>query len=184
MTELQRLTGRGVFLRKLRLEDASERYVGWLNDPAVNRFLESRFTHWTLESVRDYIRAKQNAREHFFAICDVAGENHVGNIKLGPIDPHHRCADVSLFIGDTAHWGRGAGSEAIALVTSLAFDQLDLLKLQAGAYLANIGCIRAFERCGFSREGLLKERVLSNGVPDDVVMLGYAASEYRTRKSQ
>ena len=181
MTDQQRLVGMNLFLRKLLPEDACERYVDWLNNPEVNRYLESRFVRWTLESVRAYIEARQNAREHFFAICGKTVGQHIGNIKLGPIDPHHRCADVSLFIGERTHWGRGAGREAISLVTRHAFEDLDLLKLQAGAYLANVACIKAFERSGFSREGLLRERVLSNGVPDDVVMLGYAASDYRKR---
>lgn len=183
MSDANHLAGPGIQLRRLRATDASERYVSWLNDPEVNRYLESRFVHWTLDSVRAYIESRQNEREHFFAICERAAGAHIGNIKLGPIDPHHRCADVSLVIGERAHWGRGAGSEAILLVTKYAFVELGLLKLQAGAYLANMGCIKAFERSGYVREGLLKERVLSNGIHDDVVMLGYTASDFHRKRT-
>lgn len=183
MMDIERLPGQIIYLRKLLPEDATECYVRWLNDPEVNRFLESRFVHWTVDSVRVYVLERQNPQEHFFAICDVRDGNHVGNIKIGPINPHHRNADVSLFIGEKAYWGRGVAGEAIGLVTTYAFDRLGVLKLQAGVYLANIGCIKAFQSSGYSQEGLLRERVLSGGKLDDVVILGYAVSDYRKRSS-
>jgi len=34
------LVSKRLVLRQLTLEDVSEKYVGWLNDPDVNRFLE------------------------------------------------------------------------------------------------------------------------------------------------
>src|SRR5438105_15493808 len=113
MNAPDRLIGRTIYLRRVHQTDATERYVGWLNDPEVNRFLESRFVQWTVESVRDYILARQNAFDHFFAICDLCHERHIGNIKLGPVNPHHRNADVSLFIGEKSYWRRGVASEAI-----------------------------------------------------------------------
>ncbi len=38
--------------------------------------------------------------------------------------------------------------------------------------------IRLFERCGFTREGLLRRHRLRHGQPVDVVMMGILEEEY------
>jgi hypothetical protein len=40
--ELGIIEGKKIFLRNIELTDCTERYVSWLNDKEVNRYLESR----------------------------------------------------------------------------------------------------------------------------------------------
>jgi RimJ/RimL family protein N-acetyltransferase len=42
----------------------------------------------------------------------------------------------------------------------------------------NTRVIRLFERCGFTREGLLRRHRLRHGQPVDVVMMGILEEEY------
>ena len=39
---MQELTSKRLVLKKLSENDATETYAKWLNDPAINRFLETR----------------------------------------------------------------------------------------------------------------------------------------------
>jgi len=94
---------------------------------------------------------------------------HVGNIKLD-IDEHHNRGDIGLLIGPE-HWGKGYATWAINLMTEYAY-RIGLRKVTAGAYAGNVGSIRAFEKAGFEREGILKDHWLVDGAYQDGVLLG------------
>ena len=173
------LKGNKIHLRPVTSADVGDRYIGWMNDPEVTRYLEVRFSAQTRETIAAFVQKMSGkADEPFFAICLNESGEHLGNIKLGPINPHHRTADVSLFIGEKGWWGKGIASEAIALVTRHAFEDLKLNKLKAGSYSNNEGSARAFERCGWVREGLQRSQAISEGKEVDVILLGIRAADF------
>lgn len=175
MLETERLT-----LRRLGPEDATEEYAGWLNDPAVNRFLEVRFARHTVETVRDFIRScNDRPGEFLLGMFLKADGRHIGNIKLGAPRPNHALADIGLVIGARDCWGSGYATEAIARLTRFAFEDLGLLKLEAGAYAGNEGSARAFLKAGWRQEGLRRGHLLLDGRPCDLIELGLCADEFR-----
>ena len=178
MTEDLQLFGSRIYLRQLTESDVTERYVQWLNDPETNSFLESRFSVWTMEKLISYMKQRNSKTEYFFAICMRDNNTHVGNIKLGSIDWNHLCSNIGLMIGDKSYWGRGLGTEALRLVTDFAFMKIQLKKLLAGVYINNVASINAFEKCGYSREGYLKEHSYSDGKRVDVILFGYTATDF------
>lgn len=178
MTNKVKLLGEHIYLRTLVDTDVSKRYVGWLNDPELNRFLESRFTVWTLENLISYVTLQHQDNVFHFAICLVQEDLHIGNIKLGPINSKHLFADIGIMIGEKSCWGHGYGTEAIRLMTAFAFDQLRLKKLTAGSYSCNLASIRAFETCGFVREGRLKDHYLCGETRVDAILLGCTAADF------
>lgn len=156
----------------LQPDDVTDEYVAWLNDPAVNRYLESRFVRHTPESTRRFVQTVVESDDSIvFGIRYAAEGRHVGNIKLGPVDRHHRRAEIGLLIGDRSIWGRGIASGAIELVTRYAFDSLGLFKVTAGCYASNVGSRRAFEKAGFVVEAIRKRHFLLDGAPEDAVLL-------------
>jgi len=170
-----------LLLRALELSDLNATYLGWLNDPAVNCFLETRFLPQSLEALMAYWQShRDDSSSPWFAICLLGEGRHIGNIKLGPIHWLHRRADISLFIGERGCWGQGYASESIALVRDWAFRELDLQKLNAGIYAGNFGSRRAFEKCGFKLEATLRQEVVSAGRRLDVWRLGLPRSHWST----
>lgn len=90
-----------LLLRAIEPADLNATYRGWLIDPEVNRYLETRFLPQTIEILEAYWQAhRDDPASPWFALCLIADGRHIGNIKLGPIDWLHRRADISLFIGD------------------------------------------------------------------------------------
>ena len=166
-------------IRTLLLEDCNERYVSWLNQPEINRYLETRFQPTqTLESVRDYVSAvAARSNEHMFGIFLEGGARHVGNIKVGPILSPHCVGDVSLVLGERECWGKGIATEAIQAVCRYAFAQLDVRKLSAGVYAPNRGSIRAFEKAGWHHEGVRRDHYLLDDCPCDIVVLGLTPND-------
>jgi len=58
------LEGARFTLKPFNEEDISPQYIGWLNDPTVNRFLEVRFTHQTFENVLHYVQGFYQEEEN------------------------------------------------------------------------------------------------------------------------
>ena len=174
------LDGANIRLRRLTVADVTDTYVRWMNDPDITRFLESRFHAQTPESIHAYVEALlASGKERLWAICLKDSNRHIGNIKLGAVDPNHKRADIGLLIGERDQWGKGYASEAIALVSRFAFEKLDLIRVWAGCYATNESSAKAFERCGFRREGLLRGDAISEGHPVDVIVLGLLKGELK-----
>ncbi len=167
------LPGQSIFLRPLSDADVSDSYIGWLNDPEVGRFLETRYSHHDRASVLNFVRAMNTSGVEFlFGIFLAADGRHVGNIKVGPIKWPHPVADVSLLIGDRSVWGRGVATEAIGLISRWAFKDLAVRKLSAGLYAPNEGSRRAFLKAGYQQEGLRRRHYLLDGTMCDLVEMG------------
>lgn len=167
-------------LRSMSLDDVTDRYLGWLNDEEVTRYLEARFSDHTIESLRSYVEDRVGDRSTLFAAIIEKPDRFIGTIKLGPVDPHHRRAEIGIMIGERAAWGRGYATEAISTLSTFAFDQLGLMKLTAGAYAVNVGSIMAFTRAGFKVEGIRVSEAQLATARVDVVLLGFAFSSRGT----
>jgi ribosomal-protein-alanine N-acetyltransferase len=168
-------------LTAMSAEHATERYLGWLNDPEVTQYLETRFQPQSLEVIRRFIEeVRSSAHSYQFAIVERASGNHIGNIKIGPINPNHASASIGLFIGERAAWGQGFATEAIGVLSRWAFEVLNLEKLTAGAYEQNAGSVAAFRRCGFEIEGVQRGQVARDqgGRRDNVVLMGMTAADH------
>ena len=172
MMTSSKIQGEHLYLRTLSHEDVTQRYLDWMRDPKVTQYLESRFSTHTMESLRCFVTAMNESSDNYlYGVFLEPGGEHIGNIKIGSISPHHRHADVGLIIGAKPAWGRGYGTEAIHLVTRYAFDQLGLNKLYAGMYAENTGSARAFLKAGYREIGVLKKHVLCDGRFIDSLMV-------------
>jgi RimJ/RimL family protein N-acetyltransferase len=175
------LSGPRLYLREVLPADAGGRYLSWMNDPEVTRYLESRFFPTTAGSLRAYVEARLGDSDHLFlAIVLARGDRHIGNIKVGPIDRVHRHADVGILIGESDCWGQGYATEAIRLVVDHAFGALSLHRLTASCYAGNEASAAAFEKAGFVREGVRRDHYRSGGRYVDAVMLGIVRQAARS----
>jgi len=157
----------------LEPSDVTEVYVGWLNDPTVNRYLESRFSIHTIESTRQFVEnclASPSSLLLGIRAINFQGA-HVGNIKITPIDRNHGLGEVGILVGEKSAWGRGIGSAAIQLLMNIARDELGLRKLTAGCYASTVGSQKAFLKAGFYIAGERKAHFLLDGEPEAMVLM-------------
>lgn len=155
------IEGEHVFLRTLLPDDASERYASWLNDPVVNRYLETRSI--TIPKLRAYIGEKwESDQALLLGVFWKETGAHIGNVKLEPVDLSGRTAMLGLLIGDKEFWGRGVGTEATNLAADFAFKNLGLREIRLGVIAENTPAIRVYEKCGF-----VVDHVEKNGINHD-----------------
>jgi ribosomal-protein-alanine N-acetyltransferase len=163
-------------LREFTFDDITQTYVNWLNDEEINRFLESRFEKNTLESVNKQARLWINNENYiYFTIRCPISDEHVGNIKLGPINQYHQTADVGYIIGRKDYTGKGIATNALVLLSDFAFKN-GVKKIIAGAYVVNLASIRVMEKAGYSLECIRKSHVVFDDKRIDSVLYAKYAS--------
>lgn len=172
------LVGRRLMLRPLTADDVSDRYVGWLNDPEVTRYLEPRDRPATRAAILHYLQRFAGGPDEIFAIIERAGGAHVGNVTLNHVHPVHLTADTGLLLGERDRWGQGYASEAWSLVLRHAFDDLRLRKVIAGACEPNRASLAVLHKLGFRLEGTLRGECLVDGRHVDALRLGLLAAEF------
>ena len=160
-----------------------DRYVRWLNDPMVNRFLEARFEPQTRQSVVAYVLSYYGAAEKYiWGIYETGNHQILGTATLSSINRRHGSAEIGLLVGERDYWGKGASDEALEMVIGFAFDDLGLRRLTGGTYAPNQGMNFTFMRYGFRREGTLQEAcLLEDGVYVDVYRWGLLSKDWRMR---
>lgn len=166
----KKIIGERIYLRKLTQDDATMEYCGWLNDPQVNMYLETRRA--TVDDLKKYIQEQlDNPNSLFYGIFDKDSGKHIGNIKLEPIDWPGRKADLGILIGNKEYWGQGFGTEAVKLAVSHGFDELGLKEIGLDVISENAAARKAYENAGFKVVGIKKNAVNHDGkLYDDVIM--------------
>lgn len=159
-----KIGGNRIYLRKLDEKDATQKYCDWLNDPEVNKYLETKRA--TIEELRRYIKEKnKNPNCLFLGIFFKEDEKHIGNIKLEPIDFKNKKVTLGMLIGDKEYWGKGLGTEAAKLLVDWAFDNLELEEVNLGVISENKAAIRIYEKAGF-RIDKIEKRAVKHGDKD------------------
>lgn len=179
------LKGEKISLRLVLVDDCGKKYLGWLEDKEVNKYLETRWSAQTIDSIQAFVSEMLESEDNYlFAIIENSRNNHIGNIKIGPINHNHSFADVSYFIGDRSAWGRGYATEAIELVTSFGFEKLNLHRIQAGLYEDNIVSEKCLKKAGYTFEGVLRKQLKFNTGWQDHKYFGILKEEWENKKHE
>lgn len=100
---------------------------------------------------------------------NAAEDSLIGTCSLFAIDTTHRRAMIGYALA-RPHWGRGYAQEMLRLALGHAFGTLGMNRIEADVDPGNAPSLRLLERCGFVREGLLRERWrVGSGVQDSAI---------------
>ena len=179
----EELVGSLFSLIPFKEEHISDRYIGWLNDPEVNRFLEIRYVRQTYDTVLEYVRSFSDSSEKFmWGIYPEGSKDLIGTATLYIIYRQHGMCGIGLMIGDRNFWGGAASTGAIELMAEYAFETLGLRRMHAETYASNLGMNFTFKRMGFALEGRLKKAYsFSPGNYTDAYQWGLLAEDWRAR---
>ncbi len=159
------------YLESLTLEHLSQEYLDWMNDYEVNQFLESG-GNYTLDLLKDFLTDVSNQDMYFWAIKNKLNNQHVGNIKIDPINFKHGWGEYGILIGDKGFWGKGVGFEVSKAVIGFCFEgNLKLRKINLGVRAENIAAIALYKKLGFEIEGVYKKHSVTSEGFDDVLRM-------------
>ena len=142
------LESKRLVLNPLHRGYASAKYVNWLNDREVNRYLESG-GDYTIEKLKNYLIEQEKKQILFWAVQIKDSEEHIGNLKIDPVDQIEKSGEYGILMGEKSQWGKGYAREASLLVIDFCFRTLDFAKITLGVKQDNTAAIKLYQNLGF-----------------------------------
>ena len=152
-----------VYLRALEINDYKTTFK-WRQDIDIQyNFSEKRVfvsseneKKWIENVINDFSRVS-------LGICLKENDKLIGLTFLIDIDMHNRTGHCPSLIGDKQYRGKGLATEARMLILHHAFIDRGLNRIWARIITDNIPSIRMCEKCGYVREGELRQSRFKNG---------------------
>jgi RimJ/RimL family protein N-acetyltransferase len=172
------LQGAKVRLRPLEERDLPKCVV-WMADREVTRWLAAMGEAPTLEDEREWYDRRRADPECILWGIETVDGRLVGNVELR-LTPAARRAELGIVVGEKSQWSRGLGTDAVRLVLDYAFGELGLNRVDLTTDEENARAIRCYEKCGFVREGLLRQHRLVDGEFGNTLVMAVLRDEWRT----
>jgi ribosomal-protein-alanine N-acetyltransferase len=165
------LEGENICFKPLNTNDAQEIH-NYASDENVSRFIGWPLMK-TLNETYDYIEEmlkRESAGTHLYAsVILKSTQEIIGTAMIFNFDREAKHAEIG-YVFHSSHWGKGYGTETVALMNDFAFETLNLHKIHARVVDANIGSTRVLEKNGFELEGRLKDHYFIDEVYYDSLL--------------
>ena len=140
------LADKHLSLRQLTSFDVSQKYLSWLHDYNVNKFLVVGLNPPNLAQQIQYVQECLKSNDKILLGIFTVSNDFIGTLKL---TIKNLCnAEIGIMIGDLNHQGKGYGKLAINLVKDWALNN-NILQLEAGFFIDNLISSKLFQSCGF-----------------------------------
>lgn len=159
---VEQVRGEKFYIKRLKPEDVSDTYIGWLNDPEVVRFLQVRFQERDRDSIKAFVGGFDYINNFFFGVFATEDDTYIGNVTLRA-DPVHLFANMGYLIGAKKHWGGDAALETCRLIADFAFFERGLRKIIDCTTENHIASNFNFRRLGFTYESKIPDLYWSEG---------------------
>ncbi len=151
-------------------QDADVMFRDLAGNPEVAKFLTEKWTY-------------PKGMPDVMAFALYHEETLIGQAELKSIRWFNRKAELGLFL-DQQWQGRGMGFEAMKVLITHAFDQMNLYRLEAEVIEYNKAALRLVKKLGFVQEGRLREARYFDGKYFDILRFGILKHEYKNFEEQ
>ena len=147
------VTGDLVRLREKTPDDARRDYE-WRRDPELAEYDAARpltlsFRAFLATLTEDL--QSPTAYRRTFAIEDLEGGQHIGNVMYYGFDPVRNDAELGITIGDRAFWARGYGTDAVRCMLRYLLGERAMQRVYLHTLTWNHRAQAAFEHAGFHK---------------------------------
>lgn len=104
-----------------------------------------------------------------FAILDARAGTLLGGISLNHLAKSNRLANMGYWVRTSAT-GRGVASDAVKLLATYGFKNLDLSRIEIAAIPANVASCKVAERAGAKFEAIARNRLVMHGKAYDAAL--------------
>ena len=172
----ERLARDGVVMRPLRPDDGPAFAAAFADDRqlgALVGFEDDPDEAWFRASLDGEPRAG-------FALAVTAGGSDElrGVVNVHHVEVEHGRAEIGFWLARHAR-GAGLGGRAVTVLVDWPFEHPWLRRLELTTTPVNAATLAFAERLGFTREGVLRQRVVERGAPVDIVWFGLLREEWR-----
>lgn len=140
------------------------------DNPRIAASMRDAFpSPYTRDDSERFIRMATSGSPNLFLAIDLDGEA-VGGIGIHPLgDIHRGSAEIGYWLSESC-WGQGIVTDAVSSLVPVAFEEFEIVRLQAGIFSNNPASMRVLEKCGFRKEAVHKNAITKHGMLLDEVM--------------
>ncbi len=175
MTKQLSPNSNGVLLRDVKNTDASL-LMELNNDLEISKYVVGTPKRVTLEEQLKWMEKLKFETNTKRFIVEYNGES-VGTVILSSIDEANLTANMNIKLLRTVH-GKGIGKQSLKLALKYCFNTLNLFCVTAHILSYNTASIALFESCGFTKEGMLRSRVVKQGKRFDLLSYSILSCEF------
>lgn len=125
-------------------------------------------------------RSARDDESHLIVTCR-RGRGPLGMLSIKDINWRNSSAHITIML-ERASWDKGYGSEAVSGALDFLFNKMNMHRVWLRVVETNARAIRCYEKCGFRREGTLREDVHTRGRWRSSHIMSVLADEFRGRK--
>lgn len=174
------IRGEKIILRVFRPEDADPLWDSMGNEE-FNKLTGTHAT-FTREMIDNYV-AKQMLGDDdsraSFIIALPDDSSAVGEVVINDVDHDNKSANIRIAFFSEADVSKGYGTDAMRLMVDYGFKHMGLHRIELGVYAFNPRAIRAYEKVGFKREGVLRDALLWDGEYTDSIVMSILEHEWQ-----
>ncbi len=154
----------------------------WRMLPEVTRYLYTDPQLTFDDQVKWFAKISQDPTVMYWIIS--FDNKDIGVLYLYDIDWINSRCGWAYYIGETGYRGRGIGSNLECNVYDFVFDKLNFCKLWCEVLANNQKVIELHKKYGSEIEEVLKEHIIKQGKPFDVVRMGITNNKWVNIRSQ
>ncbi|MGO4346680.1 GNAT family N-acetyltransferase [Paenibacillus sp. MCAF9] len=167
-----------IYLRKLEELDAPIMLANTTDEEI--RYMTGTKHNFTLEQIQAHIYNINNDPSRYdFAICLKDDDQMIGELSISDIDEENKKAGFRITMNSIKLTGKGYGTEALKIVLRFVFEELNLNRLELEVFSHNLRGIRAYEKAGFVKEGVLRESLYYGGTYSDEIIMAIIKKDYK-----
>jgi len=167
-------------MRAVEPEDA-EFLAGLVNDPEVRGSLGAYDLVYPMSVDMEERWIQEAGSKEDEAHLIIAGRRDgrpIGVLSVKDISWRNASAHLTIML-ERGSWGRGYGTEAVSGALGFLFDGLNMHRVWLRVLDTNERAIRCYEKCGFRKDGTLREDVFTGGTWHSSHIMSILADEFR-----
>ena len=177
------ISGKLVYLRAMELDDM-EMYRDMINDDYISQMVVGWSFPVSKKEQFDWYNRVVGSENKRFTICLKEDDTPVGMVTLTDIDYINRSALHGIKLHPTCPQGKGIATDAVMTLMELAFNQMNLNRLDGSWLVYNTSSKQLYEKCGWREEGIKRKAIYRNGEYHDMAVSGILKEEFLEAKKR
>ena len=174
-----------LILRRMTMRDAQDVFLYSKDEEVARHVLWS--AQKDISEAKEYLRYMarryRNDEPSSWGIIEKKTGRLVGTIGYMTYSEENNSVEVGYSLARWL-WNGGYMTEALSRVIEHTFEAMEINRIEAQHEITNPSSGRVMEKCGMSKEGVLRQRLYNKGRYVDVALYAIVKSDYDKMKEQ